>query len=90
MNMLRSTVSTNTTRLSRVVCEVFWNLTKTIGILTLSSGFGDHERKLLEVCIGDSTPETLPVTAANLGALKHIWLRLSSTEIVSLRAWSLS
>jgi hypothetical protein len=53
-------------------------------------GFGDHEREQLDACIGDSSPETLPVTAANLGDVKHIWLRLSLAAILSLRAWSLS
>ncbi len=53
-------------------------------------GFGDHEREQLEACIRDSTPEPLSATAANLGVVKHIWLRLSSFAIFSLRAWSLS
>ena len=52
-------------------------------------GFGDHEREQLAACIRDSTPGTLHATAANLGDIKHIWLRLSSVAIFSLRASSL-
>ena len=65
-------MSTNTKPLSGVVCEDVWNLTETIGLLTSLPGFGDHERGQLEACIGDSTPETLLATAANLGVVKHI------------------
>ncbi len=57
-----------------------------IGLLTLLPGFGDHERELLEACIGGSTPETLPATAANLRVVKQILLRLSTVAIFSLRA----
>ncbi len=53
MKMLPSTVSTNTKALSRVVCEDVWNHTKTIGLLALLPGVGDHEREQLEACIGD-------------------------------------
>ncbi len=60
------------------------NSPATIGLLTLLPGFSDHEREQLEACIGDSTPETLPSTAANLGVVKHIWLRLFLVAIVPL------
>ena len=90
MKMLPSTVSTNTKPLSGALCEDVWNLTQTIGLLPLLPGFGDHEREQLEACVGDSNRETLPATAANLGVIKLIWLRLSSAAIFSLRAWSLS
>jgi hypothetical protein len=90
MKMLPSTVSTNTKPLSGAVCEDVWNLTEMTGLLTLLPGFGDHEREQSEACIGDSTPETLLATAANLSVVKHIWPRLSSAAIFSLRAWSLS
>ena len=90
MKMLPSSVSTNTKPLSGVVCEDVWSILETIGLLTLLPGFGDHERELTEACIGGSTPETLPITTDNLRVVKHILLRLSSAEIFSLRAWSLS
>ncbi len=90
MKMLPSIVSDNTKPLSRDVCGDVWNLTETIGLLTLLPGFGDHERELLEACIGGSTLETLPATAANLRVVNHILLRLFSAAIFSLRAWSLS
>ena len=90
MKMLPSTVLTNTKPVSGDVCEDVWNLTETIGLLTLLLGLNNHEREQLEACIGESTPETLPITAANLGVVKHMWLRLSSAIFFSLRAWSLS
>jgi hypothetical protein len=90
MKMLPSTISTNTKPLFGDVCEDVWNLTGTIGLLILLPGFGDHEIEQLEACVGDSSPKTLPATAANLGVVKHVWLRLSSAAIFSLRAWSLS
>ncbi len=65
---------------------MFGTSQKTIGLLTLLPGFGDHERELLEVCIGGSTPETLHATTANLRVVKHILPRLSSAAIFSFRA----
>ena len=86
--MLPANVKTNTKPLSGSVCEDIQNLTEVFGLLTLLLGFEDHEKDLLLSSGSSSHPNTLQHIASNLQVVKHIWLRISSAAIFSLRSWA--
>ena len=86
-----ASVTAHTKPLSGTVCEDILNLTEVFGLLTLLPGFEEQERELLQDAEGNvSSPDTLHGTVNNLHVMKHIWLRISSVAIFSLRCWSLA
>jgi hypothetical protein len=89
--MMPASVTALTKPLLGTVCEDILNLTEVFGLLTLLPGFEEQERELLQDAEGNaSSPDTLHGTANNLHVMKHIWLRISSAAIFSLRCWSLA
>ena len=89
-NMIPASVTTHTKPLSGTVCEDILNLTEVFGLLTLLPGFEEHERELLQAAEGSSSsPDTLHETTNNLQVIRHIWLRICSAAIFSLRCWSM-
>jgi len=79
----------STKPLSGAICEDIWNLIETYSLLCVLPGFGDHEVDLLTTTRGSNNPSSLQESASNLKAFMHVWLRLSSATLFSLRGWAL-
>jgi len=57
LNMVPASVATRTKPLSGTVFEDILNLTEIFGLLTLLSGFEEHERELLQAAEGASSSQ---------------------------------
>ncbi len=88
VGMMPASVTSHTKPLSGTVCEDILNLTEVFGLLTLLPGFEDHEKDLLLSSGGSFPPDTLQDIVGNLKVVKHIWLRICSAAIFSLRSWA--